>query len=113
MSDVRQLNGDFRCEPLDNGTRGLKLIGELDVATVDELRSACDRLPGTGSVTLDVSQLTFIDSSGLHAIVQYASDVQAEGPVVVTNASAHMARLFDIVTLDGDPAIEVRASNGR
>ncbi len=51
------------------------LTGELDVATAPRLQRTLARLiadDATSALTLDLSQLTFIDSSGLAAIV-YAS----------------------------------------
>ena len=51
------------------------LTGELDVATAPRLQRTLARLiadDASSALTLDLSQLTFIDSSGLAAIV-YAS----------------------------------------
>ncbi|HEY2216535.1 MAG TPA: STAS domain-containing protein [Solirubrobacteraceae bacterium] len=51
------------------------LSGELDVAHAPRLQQTLTRLiedDGTSTLTLDLSQLTFIDSTGLAAIV-YAS----------------------------------------
>jgi anti-sigma B factor antagonist len=51
------------------------LTGELDAATAPRVQQTLARLiadDATSALTLDLSQLTFIDSSGLAAIV-YAS----------------------------------------
>jgi anti-anti-sigma factor len=45
----------------------LKLHGEADISTVSILRIALQGLEG--DFTLDLSELTFMDSSGLHAIM--------------------------------------------
>jgi anti-anti-sigma factor len=49
-----------------NGENNLRLQGELDLSTVDILRLALKKLPG--DFTLDMSELSFMDTSGLHAI---------------------------------------------
>ncbi len=56
----------------DDGSYRLALTGELDLATVPEferaLRTAC--ADGARAVTIDLSGLTFIDSTGLRAILE-------------------------------------------
>ena len=53
---------------------GVVASGELDVATVPELKDALtdliDRHPGT-SVWVDMAQVSFIDSSGLGVLVRF------------------------------------------
>lgn len=50
----------------------LALAGELDISTADRLQAAVSRLcvaEGERELTLDLRGLTFVDSSGLAAIV--------------------------------------------
>lgn len=107
MSDVRQ-HGLLVCEPLDNPVHGLRLIGELDLATVRYLKEACDGLEGEGPVTLDLSEVTFVDSTGLHALVLYARENNAHGPLILANPSGFVLRVMQIMKLDGHPALEIR-----
>lgn len=68
----RGLNVD---EWRDGEAAFVALTGELDVATALRLQQTLARLipdDETSALTLDLSQLTFIDSSGLAAVV-YAS----------------------------------------
>ncbi|MBV8952417.1 MAG: STAS domain-containing protein [Actinobacteria bacterium] len=75
---------DFRIETLKSGSGiTIKLSGELDSATCDELVSAFEHAVGpvgqaggppagageSPKVTLDLSDVTFIDSSGLRAVI--------------------------------------------
>ena len=46
----------------------LIVVGELDMATTPLLEEALDGLVGDEAVVLDLGELTFIDSHGLHAI---------------------------------------------
>ena len=96
---------------LDNGAPGLRLIGELDMATVPELRSALAATSGNGQVTLDLSELTFMDSSGLLAIVEYARSANGAAPVILANPSEVVARIFEITGMQGHPQLKFE-SNG-
>jgi anti-sigma B factor antagonist len=53
------------------GSHTLLLSGELDTSSVPALESAISRYCASGltSITLDLSELTFIDSSGLWTIL--------------------------------------------
>lgn len=59
-----------------DGTHTLRMSGELDMAAVPKLEAAVRRLceqERTRSITLDLSGLAFIDSTGLAAIVLVSS----------------------------------------
>ena len=58
-------------ENLDgDGAVRVTLVGELDIAVADRVEERLRRLPGEDRVVrLDLSQLEFIDSSGVRAIV--------------------------------------------
>jgi anti-sigma B factor antagonist len=54
----------------EDGAARMTLIGELDIAVADEVEERLRRLREAGRrVRLDLSQLDFIDSSGVRAIV--------------------------------------------
>lgn len=78
----------------------LSLAGELDLTCVDELRSRFDLL-GVGepsAIVVDLRRLTFIDSSGLHALVTSARTIEASGgSAVFAGANEHVAGLFEVV----------------
>jgi anti-anti-sigma factor len=96
----------FSVVPLED-SRGVRLIGELDLSTVPVLRAAFDALPASANV-LDLAELSFMDASGLHAFEQYASSLNGAGPLVLENAPAHVRRLFHITGAELDPDIELR-----
>jgi anti-sigma B factor antagonist len=53
-----------------DGAARVTLVGELDIAVADGVEERLRRLPEAGRrVRLDLSQLDFIDSSGVRAIV--------------------------------------------
>jgi anti-anti-sigma factor len=72
--------------------------GELDVATQAELRAVLEREASAGSaLTLDLSQLRFIDTSGLRLVLEVAEAARRAGTeFVVVPGSAQIQRLFEV-----------------
>jgi anti-anti-sigma factor len=100
----------FQAVPLQRG-RGLRLVGELDLSTVGDLRGMLATLPhGADVVTLDLADLSFMDSSGLRAVVEYAGTLNGSGPLVLDNVPGHIRRLLALTGVDGTPHIEVRGA---
>ena len=98
----------FEISPFEHGA-GLKLSGELDLANARQLSEALrNDVPQEGELSLDLSDLDFVDSSGLRAILAYAGERNGNGPLVLLNATKPVARLFELVGLDQHPCIEVR-----
>ena len=73
--------GDLRVVVSSNGNgHEVRLLGELDMATADRLREALVRLgDGTELVTVDLSELTFIDSTGLSVLISALKRVRQQG----------------------------------
>jgi anti-sigma B factor antagonist len=61
--------------------RLLRLTGELDMAGVDQFERLliADGSPEAGTFVVDMRGLTFIDSSGLRALIIAEKRVRAEG----------------------------------
>lgn len=97
----------FSALPLE-GRQGLRLVGELDMASVTDLRAALAKLAG-GPVTLDLGELTFIDSTGLHALVVYAKSLDGDTPLVLENVPQGVRQVFEITGLDRHPGFELRS----
>ena len=107
------LEPNFQALPAKSGL-GLRLVGELDMATAAELRAALHRLPrDRGGLMLDLSSLSFMDASGLHVLVEFADTLNGTGPLVLDNAPSNLARLFVLTGLDRNPSIELRRGDGR
>ena len=101
MSDDRQL---FSVVVTEDGC--LALSGELDLLTVRDLNDALGTRNGARDVTLDVSGLTFIDSSGLHAIVTFLRS-REEGTVTLRGVSPELLRILEITQLTKLPRLLV------
>ena len=67
----------------------VRLAGELDMLAAPTLALALKPLTaGGGTVTLDLADLTFMDSTGINALCQAARDLGERGRIVVLNAGA-------------------------
>ena len=87
--------------------------GELDIASVGDLRAARTDAAreGPGAVVVDLSQVTFIDSSGLGALVELHSRLRRSGRrlAVVAPGGSAPAVLLDLAGLRGGlPSSETR-----
>src|SRR5262245_40411739 len=79
-------------------------IGELDLSTIQELRDLVAEVMVPGRpIVLDLAQLTFIESSAIHWLVEVCDTTGH--PVVLRNVSPVVRRILDItaaVDSDGD-----------
>jgi anti-anti-sigma factor len=63
-----------------DGALRLALLGELDLNVADQLKSRLEQLRAEGtSVRLDLSELSFIDSSGIRVVIRARLDGERDG----------------------------------
>ena len=89
----------------------LFLGGELDIATVPILQERLAELSteGVDNIEIDLSNLGFIDSSGLAVLVRSRDDLKRSGgSLVVRNASKAVLRLFEATGLNPSRVLDVR-----
>jgi anti-sigma B factor antagonist len=88
---------------------GFRLRGELDMATAGDLsellKTAVER---TDPLVLDLSEVSFMDSSGLRALLEGAGLPKESGPLVILDPSPQVRRVLDISIPGGMPGLEVR-----
>jgi anti-anti-sigma factor len=91
-----------------DGVLVVALTGELDFLSAPDLSARLSDIGGQpgNAVVVDVSGLTFIDSTGLNALVSGAQAIKAMSAVVVAGASKHVARVFEIVRLSETVRVE-------
>src|SRR4051812_32796240 len=93
---------ELREDATGDGRRTLALHGELDLASVDALQGAVERLCArrSTSITLDLRGLGFIDSTGLAAIVLAGKLCETNGcEFDLIPGGASTQRLFELTGL--------------
>lgn len=81
----------------------VEVCGELDLASAPELRSSLLGLieSGVRSIAVDLSAITFIDSTGLTVLVQaHKQMLRREGRLVIRRPSERAMQLFQLTGLD-------------
>ena len=86
------------CSECDGRTHRLTPIGELDLATApilehefDAIQRGADRI-----IVVDLTEVSFIDSTGLHALLRMDAACEGTDRLRVINGSAAVERLLDI-----------------
>ena len=101
----------FRTELLhQDGSVVMKLTGELDIATAPLLRQAAAKVidPHLGCVTLDLSELTFVDTTGLQSLADVAN--MTAGPGADFQLQAVTDLTLRVIRLAGFNELEQAAS---
>lgn len=96
MSEELGVNGwlDLTVGEPHDGQATVEMTGELDAHTAPSFSRVCEGLreDGVTDVRFDASELTFIDSTGLQALVEQAEALRAEGGSVVLVAPTDSVR---------------------
>jgi anti-anti-sigma factor len=89
--------------------RGLRLSGELDVSNARTLaRALSTEVSEGGDVTVDLSGVAFLDSTGLEALIRAARDLQGRGRLILVSPQQSVRKIFEIVLLDQRANVEIR-----
>jgi anti-sigma B factor antagonist len=83
------------------GTRLVRLAGEFDLAGIDQFEQSlfADQTSKAATFVLDMRALTFIDSSGLRAVVMADQRVRADGGRLI--AVRGPAQVNDVLEVTG------------
>jgi anti-sigma B factor antagonist len=93
---------DVMSEDRDGLVR-VALVGELDLSTVAKVQEELRRVEASSPATLvvDLSKLTFLDSTGLRCIVTADERARAEGRrIVIVRGPDAVQRVFAITRLE-------------
>jgi len=94
--------GEARYDLATDGSARIEAQGEIDVATAPELRDALYRLIDRGEkdICVDMKGVTFIDSSGLGALVASLKRArQGDADITITNLAGASRKVFEITGL--------------
>lgn len=76
--------------------------GELDIATVDAVRDEAGRRAPGEALVIDLSGLTFLDTSAIALVVEaYRAAAQQGFTLRIVRARPHVQRVFEIAGLEG------------
>ncbi|MBK5307189.1 MAG: STAS domain-containing protein [Frankiaceae bacterium] len=92
-------------EAVDGATTVLTLSGELDLATAELLRTRVRALVGRGAevrhLVLDLSDLTFLDVTGLGALLEARRKLTgAGGSLLLRRPRPMVLRMLELLHLD-------------
>lgn len=90
-------------EDVEEGVALVAVSGELDLTSVDELRTALRTAAATRSpsVVVDVSDVSFIDSTALAALLRSNDELSSNGVQMVMACSpGSVRRLLTMTSLD-------------
>ncbi len=97
-------------EEVRNGTCVVRIAGDLDLAAVEDFVEVGQvSLSRCQEVELDLGGVTFIDSSGLGALVRLHKASEEQGtPLHLANVTEATERLLELTGLTG--VFDIRAS---
>jgi anti-anti-sigma factor len=94
----------FEAQP--TGPRALRLSGELDMAAVDEfLDAARAHLDDGADCALDLAALTFVDSTGIRAIVTLAKEMRC--PIILLRPQPTVRRVLELTGIAGHAGLRI------
>jgi anti-sigma B factor antagonist len=99
-------------EPVGDA-RLIRAVGEIDLGTIDALRRELDAArEEVATVVLDLSGVTFIDSTGLHLLLEASRNSSAGDWAFVVHPSVVVQRLIEVSgTGDLFPALDPSAEH--
>ena len=95
------MSDDFRIEISDRqGTHVVRLVGELDVVSASTVARTLVAVAGS-TVMVDMSDLSFIDSSGVAALAQARRLIEARGDrIELRHARGIVRRMFGMLGME-------------
>jgi anti-anti-sigma factor len=58
-------------------------------------------------LTLDLSALTFIDSTGVQALIRAAENLHERGRLILRSPGKNVLRVFDLMRIDTAPNVQI------
>ena len=81
----------------------LELTGEINLRTVQSLRTACDEVYNTGikKLVLDFKAVSYVDSVGLALLIEMLQRFrQNGGALVLSNVEDKVRNIFELTKID-------------
>jgi anti-anti-sigma factor len=88
--------------------RGFRISGEVDISNEQTFSSLLDpEVARGGDITLDLSGLGFMDSSGVRVLLRHAGRLVGRGTLRVTGIGASLRRTFDVMGIARAPGLVI------
>jgi anti-anti-sigma factor len=88
--------------------RGFRIVGEVDMSNQAALSAMlAAEVANGGDITLDLTELRFMDSSGIRVLFTAARQLLGRGRLVVTGAQSGLRRTFDVMGADRAPGLVI------
>ena len=82
--------------------RTIRLAGELDMSNESELDEVLEAaVEQGGAILVDLSDLTFMDSTGISAFLRAAVSLRGRGCLILHGEQQRVGRVLDLVRVDG------------
>ena len=86
----------------------IAFAGEIDLATAERCHLALQPwVEAGGPVTVDLSEVTFMDSTGIHAVIDAAKALGDRGCIIIHGAHDGIQKVFDLTMLDSVPNVHI------
>lgn len=93
---------------VDQDSGPARLVGELDISTAPLLEDALrEQVRGGGDLVLDLSALTFIDSTGLRSLLWLGRELKGRGRLVLRSPSALVTRVIELTGIESAPSLTI------
>jgi anti-anti-sigma factor len=86
----------------------LSLEGEIDLTVGDQFAEALRASFASGTTCVDLSGVTFMDSTAVSILLVAAKRLDGQGPLVLLRPSKFVRRLLDTVVPRGHSSLDVR-----
>jgi anti-sigma B factor antagonist len=92
----------------DHGAAIVTVSGDIDLSSVDVLTQCLDHVVARKPhrLIIDLAQVGFIDTSGVHAITQAYGALSPDSPVILRSPQRQVQRIFQLTGLAELIAIE-------
>jgi len=88
--------------------RGFRIVGEVDISNERFLASLLDpEIALGGEITLDMTEVGFMDSSGIRVLLRSAARLDGRGSLVVTGVQPALRRTFDLLRVAEAPGFVI------
>ena len=87
----------------------VRLEGEIDMHSIPRLEATFADVVAAGEpISVDMANVTFIDSAGLHFLTRVANSMNGAAPLALLNVPRRVVRVMEIVGMTDLPSIELR-----